>query len=152
MIRPLITHPNDVLRGKNEDIIDVSDSKLKTLVQDMRETMIHANGVGIAATQVGIALRVAIVAAPETKERVIINPRILRRSWKRWSLEEGCLSVPGSYGDVRRPWRIRVRYQDLSGKEHIETAEGMLARVFQHEIDHLDGMLFIDRAKHVHSD
>lgn len=105
-----------------------------------------ANGVGIASPQVGKNIRLALV---DTKDGAItvINPVILRHSLRKISGEEGCLSVPSVFGTVKR-WRsVTVRYTDALGQVHTERAEGMLARVFQHEIDHLDGLLFIDRAK-----
>lgn len=146
MVRPILTNPHHILRDGTVPVRH-DDAKLKRLVHDMRETMIDADGIGIAAPQVGSDLRLAIVAAPGEAERVIINPKITRRSWRRWSMDEGCLSVPGNYGTVRRPWKITVEYDDMKGRHHREIVEGMLARVFQHEIDHLDGVLFIDRAK-----
>lgn len=137
------------MRDGTVDVRSFGDPKLQKLVRDMRETMVHADGIGIAAPQVGSDLRLAIVAAPNEAECVIVNPKILRRSWRRWGMDEGCLSVPGKFGPVRRSWKIRVRYTDLEGAVHEEDVEGMLARVFQHEIDHLEGVLFIDKAKKV---
>ncbi len=147
MIRPIITHPHHVLRNGTKIVHEFQDARLHKLVRDMRETMIHADGVGIAAPQIGSDLRIAIVAAPNEDERVIINPKITRTSWRRWVMDEGCLSVPGTFGPVRRPWKISVHYHDLNGDVHVEKVEGMLARVFQHEIDHLNGLLFIDKAR-----
>lgn len=149
MILPILTHPHDVLRNGTEKLLSFGNPKLQKLVRNMRETMIHAEGIGIAAPQVGSSLRLAIVAASNERERIIVNARIVRRSWRKWSMDEGCLSVPGKFGPVRRPWAITVEYQDVDGVSHRERVEGMLARVFQHEIDHLDGMLFIDRAKRI---
>ncbi|MBI4262607.1 peptide deformylase, partial [Candidatus Uhrbacteria bacterium] len=147
MIRPIITSPHNVLRNGTVIVHEFQDAKLRKLVHDMRETMIHADGVGIAAPQIGSDLRIAIVAAPNEGERVIVNPKITRTSWRRWVMDEGCLSVPGTFGPVRRPWKITVRYHDTNGALHEEKVGGMLARVFQHEIDHLNGILFIDKAK-----
>lgn len=120
--------------------------EFRNLVRDMTETMIHAQGIGIAAPQVGVGLLVAIINA-KGKPFAIINPRILKRSWRTEQSEEGCLSVPGVYGRVKRARTITVAYTDLDGVERTEEVSGLLARVFQHEIDHLNGTLFVDRVE-----
>ena len=136
-----------VLRSKNEKVKDFGP-ELEPLFDRMEDTMIASKGVGLAAPQVGIAKQIAIVnPEPEEKQSLIrmINPRIIRTSGETETLEEGCLSVPGIRGEVVRHSKIEVVYQDETGKEHSLTAEGMRARIIQHEIDHLNGVLFIDR-------
>ena len=136
-----------VLRSKNEKVKDFGP-ELEPLFDRMEDAMIASKGVGLAAPQVGIAKQIAIVnPEPEEKQSLIrmINPRIVRTSGETETLEEGCLSVPGIRGEVVRHSKIEVVYQDETGKEHSLTAEGMRARIIQHEIDHLNGVLFIDR-------
>lgn len=135
-----------VLRRKAEPI-EVIDAEIRTLAADMIETMYEADGVGLAAPQVGLPLRILVADAERADEekaaRVFINPEILEKGGE-WKFEEGCLSIPGIRADVVRPERIVVRYLDLDGAEHVEEMNEMWARVLQHEIDHLDGKLFID--------
>ncbi len=124
------------------------DDKLKTLVNDMFETMEHANGIGLAATQVAMMRRVFVMKIdddPEVEPEVFINPELLEAEGEQQYLE-GCLSLPDLYGFVKRPAKIKVKYQDLEGNEHIEEAEGLRAVCMSHEMDHLDGILFRDRA------
>lgn len=126
------------------------DKSLREIVAAMLEAMEREDGVGLAAPQVGIELRILVALSmkepgdEEAKPMVLVNPEILERSRETWVYEEGCLSIPGIRGDVTRPSGIKVRYQDLDGGEHTLEAEGMFARILQHEIDHLDGKLFID--------
>lgn len=148
--------------------VDTFDDQLKTLVADMFETMYDAPGIGLAAIQVGVPLRVVVIdlqpddpdAEPEvchhhggeahthqpTKKepRIFINPEILSPSEDLAVYNEGCLSVPDIYAEVERPATCRVRWQDLDGKVHEEDMEGLLATCIQHEMDHLEGVLFID--------
>ena len=127
---------------------------LLALTQAMRQLMETHDGIGIAAPQVGESLRLFLVAKelfpPEVQNKllsdVFVNAKIVRRSFKRIKDEEGCLSVPGVYGAVARPERITMESQTLSGKKFRIAASGLLARVLQHELDHLDGTLFIDKA------
>ena len=120
------------------------DASIGRLVDDLIETMRAAPGVGLAAPQVGVPLRVAIVEVEE-QLYTMVNPEILEYSKELEPRPEGCLSVPGYWAEVTRPLRIRLRGQDRRGKRYTMTAEGFLARAFQHEIDHLDGVLYIDR-------
>jgi peptide deformylase len=130
--------------------VQVFDGALRDLALQMLEAMDREEGVGLAAPQVGLDLRLLVALAmrepgDETAEPVVmVNPEILERSPESWVYEEGCLSIPGVRGDVTRPERVRVRYQDVEGTEHTIDAEGMFARILQHEIDHLNGKLFID--------
>ena len=138
-------YPDPVLRQQAE-AVDVFDQALAGLAQEMIVTMHACSGLGLAATQVGLAKRIAIVA-PDDKpghEAVLVNPDLVQQSgWEE--SEEGCLSLPGVYARIGRFTRVRVRYQDLQGKTREMDAEGVLARAVQHELDHLDGRLIVDR-------
>jgi peptide deformylase len=136
-----------VLRVKGKNVAEFGP-ELKPLFENMEETMIAAKGVGLAAPQIGISRQIAIMnPEPEDSTKLIkmINPRIVASSKETVKIDEGCLSVPGVRGDVERPERVTVAYQDEKGKEHTLEAEGLLARIVQHELDHLNGVLFIDR-------
>jgi peptide deformylase len=132
-----------VLRRKARAIRRI-DGSTKKLAADMLETMHAAPGVGLAAPQVGVSERL-IVVGYEEREYVVVNPEITRMSEETVMAEEGCLSLPSLYGDVERAAGVRVQGLDLSGKRFTLDAEEWLARIFQHEIDHLDGILFTDR-------
>jgi peptide deformylase len=146
-VRPVRLYGDPVLRQKARPIPRVDDA-VRGLVADMRETMRAYHGVGLAANQVGVLQRVLVVDVPlegETRARyALINPVLDQRSGAEDD-EEGCLSIPGIYEDVRRAQRVRVRALDESGADMEFTAEGFLARALQHEVDHLDGILFVDR-------
>ena len=143
----IITIPNPILRQKATKIADPLDPKIQKLIPQMTETMLQ-EGVGLAAPQIGESIRLIIVKYKDGSI-AMINPRILRRSiLKEWG-EEGCLSVPGKYGEVKRSKKLIVKYTDEKGKVKTLTANGMLARIIQHETDHLDGVLFIDKARNV---
>ena len=140
-----------VLREKAVAVDGVDDG-VRELARDMLETLAEAEGVGLAGPQVGRLERIIIVPPPpedadEVRDspRVFVNPVVLERGGPQESAEEGCLSIPGIYESVRRPRRVRVRALDLDGNEIEIEAEGILSRILQHEIDHLDGVLFIDR-------
>ncbi|QDG53736.1 peptide deformylase [Persicimonas caeni] len=149
-IREIVLYPEarDVLTTKCTPVEEV-DEETKQFVDDLIETMYHANGVGLAAPQVGVTKRVTVidVSDRESDERevfVLINPEIVEREGKlTW--EEGCLSFPGLYGDVDRAAKVKVRALDREGEEYEIEGEGLLAVALQHEIDHLDGVLFIER-------
>jgi peptide deformylase len=136
-----------VLRQKALRVTEF-DETLRALAQDLRDTMAAYHGVGLAANQVGVSQRVLVVDVPlEGEERArytLVNPRIEERSGSEDG-EEGCLSIPGIYDDVRRATSLRVRAEDESGRPLDFVAEGYLARAIQHEVDHLDGVLFVDR-------
>lgn len=135
-----------ILRQKAKAVdLAVGKNKLAKIVQDMAETMLARGGVGLAGPQVGVQERLIVI---KTKDGVaaFVNPVVARRSWKKEIEEEGCLSVPGTFGLVKRNKKIKIKaYSDKLEKIDL-IAEGFLARVFQHEIDHLDGILFIDKA------
>ena len=124
------------------------DDRLATLLDDMKETLAHANGAGLAAPQVGILRRVCLVLDEEAEEYLeLINPEIIAQSGEQTGLE-GCLSVPGKYGVVTRPEVVRVRAQDRDGQWFEVEDEGLTARAFCHEIEHLDGHLFVEHIDH----
>ena len=146
-IRPLVILPDPRLRLKSAPV-DKIDDEVRRLADDMLETMYDAPGVGLAAIQIGEPRRlVTIDTAKKDEERrpiVLVNPEIVWTSEETSTYEEGCLSIPEYYEEVERPARVKVRYTDLDGQAVEVEAEGLLATVVQHEIDHLDGVLFID--------
>ena len=146
-IKPLIILPDPILRQVSAPLEQVDDA-VRTLYQDMLETMYDAPGIGLAAIQVGIPKRLLVIDLSkedeEKKPQVFINPEVLQSSDERSTYEEGCLSIPDYYAEVERPSRITVKHIDLDGKEQITEADGLLATCLQHEIDHLNGVLFID--------
>ena len=146
-IKPLIILPDPLLRQVSAPVETV-DADLLKLADDMLETMYDAPGIGLAAIQIGIAKRMLVIdVAREDEEKqpqVFINPQIVRSSDERSVYEEGCLSIPEYYAEVERPAVINVRYVGRDGKQHELEADGLLATCLQHEIDHLNGVLFID--------
>lgn len=146
-IKPLIILPDPLLRQMSRPVERVDDS-LRKLADDMLETMYEAPGIGLAAIQVGLPLRLLVIdLAKEDEEpapHVFVNPEILHISDERSVYEEGCLSIPEYYAEVERPATVRVKYVDRDGKAQEMAAEGLMATCLQHEIDHLNGVLFID--------
>jgi len=147
-IRPITLYGHPLLRLKTDPVAEVNES-VRELVDDMIETMHAADGIGLAAPQVAESMRICIVNMEQIEEteaepKAFLNPEILDSDGTS-TMEEGCLSIPDIREDVIRPERIKLKYQDLSGREHEEEVDGLLARVLQHEIDHLDGVLFVDR-------
>ncbi|GHC67314.1 peptide deformylase [Limoniibacter endophyticus] len=146
-IKPLIILPDPVLRLVSKPLERV-DEDVRKLADDMLETMYDAPGIGLAAIQVGLPLRMLVIdLSKEGEEKepfVIINPKILESSSERSVYEEGCLSIPDYYAEVERPAEVTVSYLDRDGKEQEIQADGLMATCLQHEIDHLDGVLFID--------
>lgn len=144
----IIINPNPILRKKSQNVTDVLSDKIQKLIPEMIETMKAKDGVGLAAPQVGENIRLLVVGYKD-KDLAIINPKILKKSiLKEWD-EEGCLSIPNKYGQVRRHKNITLKYLNEKGEEETLKANGLLARIIQHEIDHLDGILFIDKARNV---
>lgn len=136
-----------VLRKKAE-VVSEFDDGLHRFIDDMVETMMYEDGVGLAANQVGVSKKIAVVnQEPGNEETLLrlVNPRIISYGEEKDSIEEGCLSVPGIRGKVVRPLSIELEYQDEDGGEHRLNVEGFVARIIQHELDHLDGVLFVDR-------
>jgi len=147
-IRPLVILPDAQLRKVSEPVRAI-DSGLRRLADDMLETMYDAPGIGLAAIQIGEPVRlITIDLSKKTDEakapQVFLNPEIVWSSPEAVPYEEGCLSIPEYYAEVTRPARVKVRYRDLDGKDQEVLAEGLLATCLQHEIDHLNGVLFID--------
>lgn len=151
MILEILKYPDPFLKTRAEKVEKIDDG-IRALVSDMVETMYHAKGIGLAATQVGAGKRVAVLDVPTDEERrergkhllTLINPEIML-SEGSVVYEEGCLSIPGFTADVTRASKLVVRTLDIEGMEREITAEGLFAIAIQHEIDHLDGLLFIDR-------
>jgi peptide deformylase len=146
-VRPILTAPDPRLKAVASEIAKV-DGEIRRLIDDMLQTMYQADGIGLAAVQIGIAKRVIVMDIDQKDDkknpRVFVNPKILWASEELASFEEGCLSVPDIWEDVERPARIRAEYQDRDGKKQMLEADGLLADCLQHEMDHLDGILFID--------
>ena len=142
------TFGDPVLRSPALDVVEF-DARLTTLADDMRETMMAAPGVGLAAPQVGVPRRLFTFDSGE-ESGAYANPEIVWRSEEIQEGEEGCLSIPGVYFPVTRAMKVKVRAQDLDGSSIEHEAEGFLARIFQHEIDHLAGVLFVDRLEAEH--
>ncbi|MFV0558576.1 MAG: peptide deformylase [Enterococcus sp.] len=140
---PIIVHPDELLRKKNEPVEEITD-ELVAFLDDLYETMLAHDGVGIAAPQVGKNIRVALVEVEENDLFELINPEIIQKSGSEIAVE-GCLSFPHLYGTVERAESITVRYFDRDGEGMEVVASGFLARALQHEIDHLDGILFTDK-------
>ena len=141
----ILEYPDPRLR-KVARPVTVFDGALRKLVADMGQTMYAAPGIGLAATQVDVHERIIVIDVSENKDqlRVFINPEITWASEETALCEEGCLSVPGIYDEVRRPARVRVKFQDPDGNSHEIDCEGMLAVCIQHEMDHLTGKVFVD--------
>jgi peptide deformylase len=138
--------PHPALKSVAKPVAEVTD-ELRLFMQDMLETMYKAPGIGLAAPQVGVLHRLLVIDVGKEEERApmfVVNPEILWRSEEQEAAEEGCLSLPEQFAEVRRPCRVRVGYQDQEGQPREIEADGLLARCLQHEIDHLNGVLFVD--------
>ena len=146
-IRPLVILPDSKLRLVSEPIKDITD-EIRRLAEDMLDTMYDAPGVGLAAIQVGMPVRMVTMDVSKSDDErqplVLINPEITWSSQEKRTYEEGCLSIPEYYEEVERPDRVRFRYTTLAGETIEQDAEGLMATCVQHEIDHLNGVLFID--------
>lgn len=144
----IITYPNPILREKSQNVADVLNEEIQALIPEMIETMKAKDGVGLAAPQIGKNIRLVVIEHKD-KTLTIINPQIIKKSLlKEWD-EEGCLSLPHKYGQIKRHKNITIKYLDENGKKQILKANGLLARIIQHEIDHLDGILLIDKARNL---
>lgn len=143
-LRKIIYLPDERLRLVAKPV-EHFDDELQTLIDDMFETMYHARGVGLAAPQIGISLRLSVIDIDGDKKHqlVLINPEIIAREGET-EYEEGCLSVPGAYDKVLRANKVTIRALDRFGKEYEMSGDGVLGECFQHEIDHLNGKLFVD--------
>ena len=147
MLRKILTEPDPILRKKCEPLEKV-DAETKKLMDDMLETMYAAPGIGLAAIQVGILKRLVVLdiskGEEEKKPMFLINPKIIHQSKKTSIYEEGCLSLPGQFAEIERPAECILKYIDYNGKEKELKVDGLLATCVQHEVDHLNGILFID--------
>ncbi len=144
---PILTPPSAVLRAKARPVGPADADTVRGLAPQMLATMYAAPGIGLAAPQVGVGLRFAVVDLMPDGEPApihLVNPEVVRVSEEWATREEGCLSLPGQYADVSRPARVLIRYHDLAGARREIEADGLLAACLQHEIDHLDGVLFVD--------
>ena len=146
-IRPIITAPNPWLKQVSKPVEEVDD-EIRALMDDMLETMYAAPGIGLAAIQVGVAKRIIVMDLSKDKTKpepmFFVNPELLLASDETEMNEEGCLSLPDFYEEVERPSHARVKYLDYDGKEQILEADGLVATCLQHEMDHLEGILFVD--------
>jgi peptide deformylase len=146
-LREILTVPHPMLKQVSEPV-QVVDDELRTLMDDMLETMYEAPGIGLAAIQIGVPKRVIVMDLARQDEpkqpRFFVNPEILWRSEETAPYEEGCLSVPEIYDEVERPAQVKLRYLNYKGEQVEEDADGLFAVCIQHEMDHLDGVLFID--------
>ena len=154
-ILPMILLPDPVLRSRSRPVEQVDD-EVRRLARDMLATMYEAPGIGLAAVQVGAPIRLItmdVAGRDEPPEPlVLVNPEIVHASDERAAYEEGCLSIPDYYADVERPASVRVRWRDLEGVEHEREGDGLFATCVQHEIDHLEGRLFIDHLSRLRRD
>lgn len=144
MILDVVKLGEDVLRQKAEPVAEVND-EIRTLIEDMFDTMIENDGVGLAGPQVGKKLRLFVAMADDDVKRVFINPQIIRTSAETCDYDEGCLSIPQVYETINRPKEVTVQALNEKGRPFTLEADGLLARIIQHEYDHLDGILYIDR-------
>ena len=146
-LRKILTEPNETLREKSLKVEHVDD-EIRNLMDDMLETMYAAPGIGLAAIQVGVAKRIIVLdIAPKDepkKPMFFVNPKIISKSDNNSTYEEGCLSVPGQFAEIDRPDKCHISYIDYDGQQKEIKAEGMIATCIQHEMDHLEGILFID--------
>ena len=145
-IRKILTEPDPFLRQKSTKVETV-DSNIRILIDDMLETMYAAPGIGLAAIQIGVPKRIIVIDLSKDDEKkplYFINPKIISNSNNDATYEEGCLSVPGQFAEINRPDKCHLKYLDYNGKPQELKAEGLLATCIQHEMDHLEGILFID--------
>ncbi len=145
--RKIVIEPDPILRKKSE-MLETVDNELRVLLDDMLETMYAAPGIGLAAVQLGILKRLIVIDISKDKEKknplFLINPEIISLSKKTSVYEEGCLSLPGHFAEIERPAECQIKFIDYNGKEKELKANGLLATCIQHEVDHLNGVLFID--------
>lgn len=141
-------HPDTILRTYSQDVKQISSPGVQEMVDSMLLTMRQANGIGLAAPQIGQSLNLLVID-DGSGAQVFFNPKIIYKSRKKIIFEEGCLSIPGVYGNVVRPETIWLMYKDRLGKLRFKIASGLEARILQHEIDHIHGILFIDRTEDI---
>jgi len=145
--KTILTEPNTLLRQISKPVEKVGDDERK-LMNDMLETMYASNGIGLAAIQIGVPKRIIVMDLSKKDEKkepmYFVNPVIIKKNNEKSTYEEGCLSVPNQFAEIDRPSKCEVEYLDYNGNKHNLKAEGLLATCIQHEIDHLEGILFID--------
>ena len=146
-VKTILTEPNNILRQVSKPVERVGNEE-KQLMRDMLETMYDANGIGLAAIQIGVPKRIIVIDISRDDEEkspmYFVNPIIKKKDTSRATYEEGCLSVPNQFAEIDRPSKCEVEYLDFNGEKKILKAEGLLATCIQHEMDHLEGILFID--------
>ena len=146
-VKTIITEPNKILRQISKPVVTVNETEQK-LMDDMLDTMYAAKGIGLAAIQIGIPKRIIVMDISKDEDKnepmYFVNPIIKNKNIKKSIYEEGCLSVPGQFAEVERPSKCEVEYLDYHGQKKVLKAEGLLATCIQHEMDHLEGILFID--------
>ena len=154
-IKKIITIPNPILRKVSEPVKTVN-KEIKKLLKDMLETMYEAPGIGLAAVQVGVLKRIIVIDLSKDGQKkeplFIVNPQITFKSDELISYEEGCLSIPNQFAEVKRPSSCKVNFLDYNGKKREMNADGLLATCIQHEVDHLNGVLFIDHLSKLKKD
>ena len=141
-VLPILKYPDPVLCRKAKRVSRIDES-LNRLIDDMIETMYQASGAGLAAPQVGVSLKIAVIGIPDEEVIVLVNPELVKKSGERMVIE-GCLSVPGYRGEIKRAEKVTVKALDRNGKAFRIKAEELLAEVLEHEIDHLNGVLYLD--------
>jgi peptide deformylase len=145
-IKKILTEPDPFLRQKSQDV-DIVDNQIRKIMDDMLDTMYAAPGIGLAAIQIGIPKRIIVIDLSKEEEKkplYFVNPKIISKSNNNSTYEEGCLSVPGQFAEIDRPDRCHINYLDYNGEQQELNTEGLLATCIQHEMDHLEGILFID--------
>ena len=146
-IRKILTEPDPFLRQKSTKV-EIVDNEIRSLMDDMLETMYAAPGIGLAAIQIGVPKRVIVLDISKSEEKknpqYFVNPEIITNSNPDASYEEGCLSVPGQFAEISRPDKCKIKFLNYDGEEKVLETEGLLATCIQHEMDHLEGILFID--------
>ena len=149
-ILPIIIAPNKILRNKSQDINpeDLKKPEMQELLLDMEKTMLQEDGLGLAAPQIGKNINIFVIN-DKGKTLFMINPKITKKSFAQVVDQEGCLSIPNTYGDVKRHKKINISYIDEKGKKQKANASNLLARIIQHEFDHINGILFTDKAENI---
>jgi peptide deformylase len=145
-VRTICRLPGDLVLRQKARRVTATDSSIQRLIDDMIETMQQASGVGLAAPQIGVPLRVVVIQLPDEDPVALINPEIVKRSGER-EVVEGCLSVPGYAGDIKRSVSVTVKARDRQGKSVRIKASGLMAQALEHELDHLNGVLFVDHVE-----
>jgi peptide deformylase len=145
-VRTICRLPGDLVLRQKARRVTATDSSIQRLIDDMIETMQQASGVGLAAPQIGVPLRVVVIQLPDEEPVALINPEMVKRSGER-EVVEGCLSVPGYAGDIKRSVSVTVKARDRQGKSVRIKASGLMAQALEHELDHLNGVLFVDHVE-----